>query len=123
MVSGPEPLHFDTFYRSGHIPITSYLNFSSRSREYGISHDLQRALSGWQGEWEPAQTVVRWRHLGIEGTGPLGGAPCHSLSVAPGSILIFDPKTTAHELRCGDGVLCYTWIVEEPTYRLEDMRR
>lgn len=118
MITGPEPLHFDTY--GGEAPmVTAYINVSNEPRVYGIGPnfpalvrdhgDVLRRLA----EGEPTNDlsyVLRQRTA--EGIGPLGAdAPRHRVEFAPGAIWFFNAKTVSHEVIHGTGAFGISWEV------------
>jgi hypothetical protein len=115
--SGPEPMHFDTWYVPGLRAITAYLNIALTAREYRISRTFSELLltegKGFkeQAQIDRAKFSVVLREQARRGQGPIGPkAPRHLLSLASGSVLILDPRQIAHELRKGDGAVCRSWL-------------
>lgn len=130
MLSGPEPLHFDTFKENNTSTITAYLNVSRSPRRYGVSHDfatLLRLNSDYISKMsEPIFPVehfcFRLRVLGANGQGPLGpSAPRHQMQFASGAVWIFNPKLVSHELIHGDGAYCYSWRIKKEGQNTEDI--
>lgn len=117
MITGPEPLHFDTY--GGEAPlVTAYINVSDEPREYGIgpnfptlmlTHpDLLRRLKA-NGAIDVSYPL---RQMGQKGEGPFGPlAPRHRVELAPGAIWFFNAKTVSHEVVYGRGAIGISWEV------------
>ncbi len=121
MITGPEPLHFDTY--GGEAPmVTAYINVSAVPRVYGIGPsfpmlvrdepEVMRLLVKKEGVGADLSYAIRQRTA--EGLPPLGkDAPRHRIELAPGSIWFFNAKTVSHEVIHGTGALGISWEVPE----------
>jgi hypothetical protein len=119
MITGPEPLHFDTY--GGEAPmVTAYINVSKVPRVYGIGpsfpmlvRDQPTAMQ--QLVWEVgvgADLSYAIRQRTADGLPPLGkDAPRHRVELAPGAIWFFNAKTVSHEVIHGTGALGISWEV------------
>lgn len=117
MVSGPEPMHFDTFDDSGGCWISAFINVAATPRKYclgpslpsldpSIVHEVVREGEAGKG----FSYLVRERTMA--GRPPLdAGAPRHELDLAPGAIWFFNSKTVSHELLHGEGAVSIGWLV------------
>jgi hypothetical protein len=127
MITGPEPMHFDTY--TAPTSITSFANVSLVPRVYNIGRNFQHMI---EADRKAVQTVIemckgnlddfsyRARDLTKEGLPPLGkDMPRHRVEFAPGSIWFFNPKTVSHEVVYGEGAMSFAWEVKGagPTQR------
>ncbi len=118
MITGPEPLHFDTY--GGDAPlVTAYINVSDVPRVYRIGPsfpmlvrdqpDVMRKLVKEPGSVDLSYFI---RQLTAAGLPPLGkDAPRHRVDLAPGSIWFFNAKTVSHEVVFGTGAVGISWEV------------
>lgn len=119
MITGPEPLHFDTY--GGEAPmVTAYINVSNVPRVYGIGPSFpmlvrMQPTALQQLVWEVgvgADLSYAIRQRTADGLPPLGtGAPRHRIELAPGAIWFFNAKTVSHEVIHGTGALGISWEV------------
>lgn len=118
MITGPEPMHFDTRPQAAAVPfVTSFINISLASRVYKIGPNLYQ-LTSWypkkirQIRGNKDDVSYELRTLTMNGRGPLGGdVPKHRVSLAPGAIWFFDAKTVSHEVVYGEGAVFRAWCV------------
>jgi hypothetical protein len=126
MISGPEPLHFDT-YAAAHSVLTSFVNVSAVPRRYCIARSLrglvddqpeviQQVIAECKGNLDDLSFRIRVRTM--RGRPPLG-EPKHHVDFAPGAIWFFNAKTVSHELVYGEGAMGFSWEVPggAPTQR------
>lgn len=117
MITGPEPLHFDTY--GGETMVTAYVNVANEPRIYNVgpsfhsllhSHPLfMRALAK---DHKTDDLSYALRQLTADGRGPLGpDAPRHRVELAPGAVWFFNAKTVSHEVVRGTGALGISWEV------------
>lgn len=116
MITGPEPLHFDTY--GGALPmVTAYINVSSVPRVYGIGpsfpalvREQPALMHKLAGEVTDDDVSYLIRQRTAEGLGPLGpDAPRHRVELAPGAIWFFNAKTVSHEVIHGTGAFGLSW--------------
>jgi hypothetical protein len=123
MITGPEPLHFDTYGGSNPL-VTAYINVSSVPRVYQIGAnfptlvaeqpELMRELMRLAAERGDADLSYVIRQRTGEGLPPLGPeAPRHRVELAPGAIWFFNAKTVSHEVVYGEGTLGVSWEVPD----------
>jgi len=117
MITGPEPLHFDTY--GGEAPmVTAYINVSKVPRVYGIGPsfpmlvreqpEVMRQLVKDEGAGADLSYAIRQRTA--DGLPPLGkDAPRHRVELAPGAIWFFNAKTVSHEVVYGTGAFGISW--------------
>jgi len=117
MITGPEPLHFDTY--GGEAPmVTAYINVSAVPRVYGIGPsfpmlvrdepEVMRLLMKRDGAGADLSYAIR--QLTADGLPPLGEhTPRHRVELAPGAIWFFNAKTVSHEVVYGTGALGLSW--------------
>lgn len=117
MITGPEPLHFDSY--GGESMVTAYINVSNEPRIYNVGPSFQsllrthplflRALAK---DHKTDDLSYALRQLTAEDRGPLNSeAPRHRVALAPGAIWFFNAKTVSHEVVYGTGVLGISWEV------------
>lgn len=122
MITGPEPLHYDTV--PGLTPlVTSYINVSSEPRVYNIGMDFATLVQQYPGplrqlvkdcKEKPVDLGYDLRQLTSKGTGPLGAAaPRHRVELASGAIWFFNAKTVSHEVVHGTGAVGASWEAPE----------
>jgi hypothetical protein len=119
MVTGPEPLHFDTY--GGKPMVTAYINVSDEPRVYRLSYNFQQLadkhptmlLAAWGERKAPIDDAsYPLRRRTERGLPPLGpNAPRHEVHLTPGAIWFFDAKTVSHEVVHGTGAVCIGWEV------------
>ncbi len=121
MVTGPEPLHFDTY--GGLNPmVTAYINVSSVPRVYNIGPnfpalardqpDLMREIALLAAERGDADLSYVIRQRTAENLPPLdNNTPRHRVELAPGAIWFFNAKTVSHEVVYGEGTVGVSWEV------------
>lgn len=120
MITGPEPLHFDTYEEDDGPRVAAFLNVSSVPRIYNVGatlyqlverdHRFIRAL--WDGVPEHDNFSLYLRKRGSKGLPPLDpSAPRHRVEFAPGAIWFFNAKTVSHEVIYGEGALSCHWLV------------
>lgn len=120
MITGPEPLHFDSY--GGKNPmVTAYINVSNEPRVYRISHNFQQLVdlhpdmvrAAYKERKKPeddASYPIRMRTMA--GKPPLDpNAPRHEVRLAPGAIWFFNAKTVSHEVVYGTGAIGISWEV------------
>ncbi len=125
MITGPEPLHFDTY--GGQNPmVTAYVNVSSVPRVYHIGPTFPMLLQS-----HPDQMREAWKLAMLRGDtdvsyilrsdlGPLGReAPRHTVELAPGAIWFFNAKTVSHEVVYGEGAVGISWEVPDCGAKLQ----
>ncbi len=117
MITGPEPLHFDTY--GGEAPmVTAYINVSNVPRVYGIGPsfpmlvrdepEVLRLLVKKEGKGADLSYAIR--QLTADGLPPLGEhTPRHRIELAPGAIWFFNAKTVSHEVIYGTGTFGLSW--------------
>ncbi len=121
MITGPEPLHFDTYGGSAPL-VTAYINVSKEPRVYGIGPnfptlvreqpDVMRELAEIDGLLVVDDLSYSIRQCTADNRGPLGpDAPRHRVEFAPGAIWFFNAKTVSHEVIHGTGALGLSWEV------------
>ncbi len=126
LITGPEPLHYDTHPRMAGTEmafVTSFVNVSKVPRVYNISHNFERLV---QLDSKLMQTILKnagkniddlsyaLRSRTVSGLAPLGPkAPRHRVELAPSSIWFFNPKTVSHEVVYGEGAMSFSWVVPE----------
>ncbi len=127
MITGPEPLHFDTY--GGEAPmVTAYINVSSVPRVYGIGPsfpmlvrdepEVMRLLVKKEGVGADLSYAIR--QLTADGLPPLGEhTPRHRIELAPGAIWFFNAKTVSHEVIHGTGALGISWEVPESGAKMQ----
>lgn len=128
MITGPEPMHFDTFVAAP--TIVSFVNVSAVPRVYNIGPSFERLLAddragmrqmvvSCKGKLDDISYVIRdWAMVG---KGPLGAdTPRHRVEFAPGSIWFFDPKRVSHEVVYGEGAISFSW--EVPSHAARSQR-
>lgn len=121
LITGPEPLHFDTY--GGKNPlVTAYINVSKVPRVYNIGPsfpdlvrdqpDVMREVMAKATERGDADVSYVIRQRTTEGHPPLGkDAPRHRVELAPGAIWFFNAKTVSHEVVYGEGTFGVSWEV------------
>jgi hypothetical protein len=114
MITGPEPLHFDTY--GGEAPmVTAYINVSNVPRVYGIGPNFPSLLKTHPKTMrslaeEGGDLSYVLRQLTAADNGPLDSrAPRHRVEFAPGAIWFFNAKTVSHEVIYGTGALGISW--------------
>jgi hypothetical protein len=120
MVTGPEPLHFDS-YGGKHPLVTAYINVSNEARVYRIGHNFAQLAQLHPGMVKAAYAERRkpeddasypLRMRTQKGQPPLGpNAPRHEVRLAPGAIWFFNAKTVSHEVVYGTGAIGISWEV------------
>ncbi len=121
MITGPEPLHFDTY--GGQNPlVTSYVNVSTVPRVYNIGPnfpalvaehpELMRILMKAAKERGDPDVSYVIRQRTVYDLPPLDrNAPRHCVKLAPGTIWFFNAKTVSHEVVYGEGAFGISWEV------------
>jgi hypothetical protein len=117
MITGPEPLHFDTY--GGKNPmVTAYINVSAVPRVYGIGPNFptllkeQPSVMRWMMEEAVKRGDVDMSYvLRKHPKSPLLTAPRHRVELAPGAIWFFNAKTVSHEVIYGEGAVGISWEV------------
>lgn len=120
IISGPEPMHYDSFDPHGGAQVCSFFNVDSKPREYRVGYGIAELAR----KFPEARTIFndcgrRTRHFScvmrnrwVENWGPLDQrSPYHQVSLAPGAVWFFDPKTVCHQLFYGRGVFLRSWMV------------
>jgi hypothetical protein len=119
MITGPEPLHFDTY--GGDAPlITSFINVSKVPRKYCVGPsfadliveqpNLMRELVETGTDKFDLSYLIRQRTA--EGLPPLGPDTARQhIDMAPGSIWFFNAKTVSHEVVYGEGAFGISWEI------------
>lgn len=121
MITGPEPLHFDT-HSVGCPMVTSFINVSEVPRVYRLGHSLPQLVALWpdlireivrseckSGDVEDLSFRLRVRTM-QDDRPPLGKtAPRHRVEFAPGAIWFFCAKTVSHEVVYGTGAMSFSW--------------
>ncbi len=121
MISGPEPLHFDTY--SSEVPlVTSFINVSNKARVYRIGHSFPDLVAKYPalmrqvahecqgGDLLDMSYQIRTRTVG--NLPPLDAtSPRHVVRLAPHAIWFFNAKTVSHELVSGEGAMSFSWVV------------
>lgn len=126
MITGPEPLHFDTYAVPLDVPLLSaYVNISKVPRIYNVGPSLPELVSAHgdllrrllvKSKSNPDEMLYRLRELGVAGKGPLGIAAIKTRhSFAPGAIWFFNAKTVSHEVVYGEGTVGISWEVPGST--------
>ena len=117
MITGPEPLHFDTY--GGNIIVTAYVNVSRVPRVYNIGatfpalvrkepEAMAQMAAAAKARGDVDLSYVLREHVGT----PLGvAAPRHRVELAPGAIWFFNAKTVSHEVVYGEGAVGISWEV------------
>lgn len=124
MITGPEPLHFDSY--GGLNPmVTAYINVSTVPRVYAIGANLptlvdkhpvvmREMLKDAKKRNGIADVSYVLRKAAEAGIGPLGkSAPRHRVELAPGAIWFFNAKTVSHEVIYGEGAVGISWEVPD----------
>lgn len=118
MITGPEPLHFDTYVTP--VPIvTAFVNVSAEPRVYAVGPSFAQLFETHVDEMQaivdagPINDVsYRLRDRTVAGRGPLGNdAPRNRVELAPGACWFFDAKTLSHEVIYGSGADGASWSV------------
>ncbi len=120
MVTGPEPLHFDTFTLP-HSLVTSLTNVSAVPRVYNVGpgfaqlvaehpKEMRRLIRECKGKLDDLSYHIRARTMADRPPMPMS-CPRHRVELAPGSIWFFDAKTCSHEVVYGEGAAGFTWVV------------
>lgn len=120
MVTGPEPLHFDTFTLP-HSLVTSLTNVSTVPRVYNVGpgfnqlvaqqpKEMRRVMNECKGKLDDMSFNLRVRTMADRPPMPKS-APRHRVELAPGSIWFFDAKICSHEVVYGEGAAGFTWVV------------
>lgn len=125
MITGPEPLHFDTY--GGENPmVTAYINVSNVPRVYNIGPTFPMLLQS-----HPDLMREVWKMAAARGdtdasyilrilSEPLGKAcPRHRVELAPGAIWFFNAKTVSHEVVYGEGTVGISWEVPDCGAKLQ----
>jgi hypothetical protein len=121
MITGPEPLHFDTHATEWPL-VTSFINVSATARVYNVGHNLPQLVQKWPDLMRHILTrdckgrvedlSIRLRDRTFKGAAPLGrDAKRHRVEFAPGAIWFFNPKTVSHEVVYGEGAMSFSWPV------------
>ncbi len=126
MITGPEPLHFDTY--GGQNPmVTAYINVSRVPRVYHIGPTFPMLLQAqpavmchlWQTAMDRGDTDASYVLRHVADT-PLGkSAPRHTVELAPGAIWFFNAKTVSHEVVYGEGTVGVSWEVPDCGAKLQ----
>lgn len=115
MVTGPEPLHFDT-YGGPNPMVTAYINVSTVPRIYGVGPNFPMLVRDQPAAMrrmlalsdDPADLSYVLRE---HPESPLVDASRHRVEMAPGAIWFFNAKTVSHEVIYGTGVVGISWEV------------
>ncbi len=127
MITGPEPMHFDTY--EAPIPIAvSFTNLANTPRVYRVGPTFQELIKRQPEvmKWIGAKhTSYRIRELTMANRPPLPkNSPAHHVEFAPGSIWFFNTKTASHEVVYGEGALGVSWTLPDmPALTQEQMLR
>lgn len=119
MITGPEPLHFDTYSMEWPM-VTSFVNVSGAARVYCLGPSLEELVSG---ERELMRRIYRdecsgkadnlsfrLRRRTDDGRAPLGSEALRARAeFAPGAIWFFSAKTVSHEVVYGEGAMSFSW--------------
>lgn len=117
MISGPEPMHFDTFSDEAGCWISAFINVSTGPRKYRLGPTLmslsrevvREVLAECQ---RPSEFSYRVRERTNRGRPPLGPDAWRvELEFGPGAIWFFNSKTVSHELVYGEGAVSIGWCV------------
>jgi hypothetical protein len=120
MITGPEPLHFDSY--GGLNPmVTAYINVSRVPRVYAIGanlpmlvREMPNVMRAWVKAAKKLDVSYVLRKATEAGEGPLGPkAPRHKVELAPGAIWFFNAKTVSHEVVYGEGAVGISWEVPD----------
>jgi hypothetical protein len=132
MITGPEPMHFDTHPRqTGNVPfVTAFVNVSSVPRVYHIGPNLEQLVASQPkvmrqilrddcgGDVAKLSYFIRLHTVANDP--PLGtDAPRHRVEFAPGAIWFFNPKTVSHEVIYGEGAASFSWLVPDAGVRMQ----
>ena len=118
MITGPEPLHFDTY--EGATMVTSFINVSKTARKYCVGPsfadlvrdcpEMLREIAATGDRNGDLSYAIRQRTA--EGLPPLGAdTPREHVDMPPGSIWFFNAKTVSHEVVYGEGAFSLSWDV------------
>lgn len=121
MITGPEPLHFDTYPMDTPM-ITSFVNVSNVPRVYNLGKNLEelvrddRALMqeifSKECKGKIDDLSIRLRARTMQELPPLdSNSPRDRVEFAPGSIWFFGAKTVSHEVVYGEGAMSFSWPV------------
>ncbi len=117
MITGPEPLHFDTTHNDAPL-VTAYINITPEPRVYNIGPNFPMLLKQYP---NVMKTLFKECKLGAPAdvsyalrqmlpNGPLGAnSPRHRVELAPGTIWFFNAKTVSHEVVFGRGAVGVSW--------------
>ncbi len=118
MITGPEPLHFDTTHNDAPL-VTAYINVSPEPRVYNIGPNLPMLMRDSPSQMKALFEKSRKPGVPIDVSyalrqalpgGPLGAAtPRHRVELAPGAIWFFNAKTVSHEVVYGRGAIGISW--------------
>lgn len=120
MITGPEPMHFDTYDKPLSV-ITSFVNLSDKARRYRVgpsfetlvatqAEAMREVIAECKGDLVNLSFVIRNRTR--DNQPPICRATSyHSVEFAPGAIWFFNAKTMSHEVIYGDGALGFGWDV------------
>ena len=123
MLTTDEPLHFDTYpVECGTFPVMGGTNFDVKPRIWRVGPNFPDACAD-DLDWTEAEIAklaagksagLPMRTKGLKGEGPLRpGIPLHEVHFAPGSVWFANPKTLAHQIYYGNGVVFCQWDVRE----------
>ncbi len=127
MITGPEPMHFDTY--KAPIPIAvSFVNLAKTARVYRVGPTFQELIARQPQEMRAlgAKDIsYRIRDLTMEDKPPMPkSGPAHEVAFAPGSIWFFNTKTASHEVVYGEGALGVSWTLPDiPALTQEQLLR
>ena len=118
MITGPEPLHFDTFEVVQPVVI-AFINLATTPRRYRVGHsfpDLVRDQPDTMREiakrCNGTNLSYHIRCLTVNDHPPMPkSGPAHSIEFAPGAIWFFCPKTGSHQIVHGRGAIGRSWIL------------
>lgn len=119
MITGPEPMHFDTY--GGETKVAAFVNVSEVPRIYNVGPSfeqlvaeqpkvMQEVIKECEGNLDDLSYCIRGRTM--ESKPPIGkDCPRHRAELAPGSVWFFNPKTVSHEVVYGEGAAGFNWVI------------
>lgn len=120
LMTGPEPMHFDTFDTDGKTPLTAYINIDTQPRIYAIGHTFEYLTTNYDSFFKK-HIIPVWkktkqtpgnlvRAATSANIGPLKyDSPKHYILFEPKSVWFFNPKLVSHEVVYGGGTICSSW--------------
>lgn len=121
LVTGPEPMHFDTFSESKPV-LTCFINVADTPRIYRIGPTFKHLMQTQPEKMREVAATANKKHnvsyrirdLTVEGKPPLpADCDAHRVEFAPGAIWFFNAKTVSHEVVHGEGAIGIGWTMPD----------